>query len=134
MPAVHDVYEVGYVVSGGGKSVYFAGDTKLIPDEFRAIAERMKPDAAILPVDGTRLTGGALHVMTPEDAVEAARILKSPLVMPSHAEAVFSDPIAAHVLASTVAGAGAKFGAAMAKALPTMRCVVPSAGERIALG
>lgn len=134
VPAVHDIYEVGYVVSAAGKSVYFAGDTKLIPDGLRAIASRLKPDAAILPVDGTRLTGGALHVMTPEDAVEAARILGSPLVMPSHAEAVFSDPIAAHVLASTVANAGPKFGAAMAEALPSIRCVVPAPGDRIALG
>ena len=130
VPAQHDIYEIGFVVRGSDTSVYFAGDTRLHPD-LPAIAERFAPEVAILPVDGTRLAGGALHVMTPEDAVIAARTLKSKLVIPSHAEAVFSDPLVAHALASTIARAAALFGEAMGRALPDVRCVVPEAGQRV---
>ena len=132
VPALHDIYEIGFVVRGGGVSVYFAGDSRLHPD-LPAIAERFAPDVSILPCDGTRLAGGELHVMTPEDAVTAARTLKSKLVLPSHAEAVFSDPLVAHVLASTVARARFVFGEAMGRALPGVRCVVPEPGELVAI-
>jgi L-ascorbate metabolism protein UlaG (beta-lactamase superfamily) len=124
--------QVGYVLRGGDRSVYFAGDTRLHPD-LPAIAERLAPDVAVLPVDGTRLTGGNLHVMTPSDAVEAARILKVETVIPSHAEAELSDPIAEHVLASTVAGARFLFAEEMARSLARVRCVVPRAGELVSL-
>jgi len=127
VPAQHDIHEIGFVIEGGGKSVYFAGDTRLHP-ELAAIAERFHPDMAILPVDGTRLTGGALHVMTPEDAVTAARTLGSRVVVPSHAEAIFTDAVASTLLASTVAGAREQFARAMGAALPGVRCVVPGPG------
>jgi L-ascorbate metabolism protein UlaG (beta-lactamase superfamily) len=132
VPGLHDVYEVGYVLRGGDRSVYFAGDTRLHPD-LPAIAERLAPDVAILPVDGTRLTGGNLHVMTPADAAEAAKILKVKTVVPSHAEAEFSDPIAEHILASTVARARFVFGDEAARSLPGVRCMVPQAGELVSL-
>ncbi len=132
VPGLHDIYEIGYVVRGGGVSVYFAGDSRLHP-ALPAIAERFEPDVSILSCDGTRLAGGALHVMTPEDAVTAARMLGSKLVLPSHAEAVFSDPLVAHVLASTVARARFVFGEQMARALPGVRCVVPGPGELVAI-
>jgi L-ascorbate metabolism protein UlaG (beta-lactamase superfamily) len=132
VPGLHDIYEIGYVVQGGGTSVYFAGDSRLHP-ALPAIAERFQPDVSILSCDGTRLAGGDLHVMRPEDAVTAARTLKSRLVLPSHAEAVFSDPLVAHVLASTVARARFLFGEQMARALPGVRCVVPVPGELVAI-
>jgi L-ascorbate metabolism protein UlaG (beta-lactamase superfamily) len=132
VPGLHDIYEIGFVVRGGGVSVYFAGDSRLHPD-IPAIAERFAPDVSILSCDGTRLAGAPLHVMTPEDAVTAARMLKSKLVLPSHAEAVFSDPLVSQVLASTVARARFLFGEAMGRALPGVRCVVPSAGELVAI-
>jgi len=112
--------------------VYFAGDTRL-HDDLPAIAERLAPTAAILPVDGTRLTGGDLHVMTPDDAVEAARILKVRAAIPSHAEAEFTDPLVEYVIASTIAGANAAFAAAMARALPGVACHVPEPGEYVSL-
>jgi L-ascorbate metabolism protein UlaG (beta-lactamase superfamily) len=132
VPGLHDIYEIGFVVKGGGIAMYFAGDSRLHPD-IPAIAERFAPDVSILSCDGTRLAGGALHVMTPEDAVVAARALKSRLVIPSHAEAVFSDPIAGHLLASTVARARFVFAEAMGRALPGVRCVVPGPGELVPL-
>ncbi|MDB5220182.1 MAG: hypothetical protein JWO86_8109 [Myxococcaceae bacterium] len=132
VPGLHDIYEIGYVVQGGGTSVYFAGDSRLHP-ALPAIAERFQPDVSILSCDGTRLAGGDLHVMTPEDAVTAARTLRSKLVLPSHAEAVFSDPLVAHLLASTVARARFLFAEQMARALPGVRCVVPVPGELVAI-
>ncbi|GAC1546549.1 MAG: MBL fold metallo-hydrolase [Polyangiales bacterium] len=132
VPGLHDIYEIGFVVQGGGTSVYFAGDSRLHA-ALPAIAERFAPEVSILSCDGTRLTGGDLHVMTPEDAVSAARTLRSRLVLPSHAEAVFCDPLAAHVLASTVARARFVFGERMARALPGVRCVVPVPGELVAI-
>jgi L-ascorbate metabolism protein UlaG (beta-lactamase superfamily) len=131
VPGQHDVYEIGFVVRGAGKSVYFAGDSRLHPD-IAAIAERFSPDVAILPVDGTRVLGGALHVMTPADAVSAARTLKSTLVVPSHAEAYFSDVLARYVLASTVPHAREAFASLVRRDLPGVRCVLPSAGELVA--
>ena len=130
VPGLHDIYEIGFVVQGGGTSMYFAGDSRLHP-ALPAIAERFTPDVSILSCDGTRLLGAPLQVMTPEDAVTAARTLKSKLVLPSHAEAVFSDPLAAHLLASTVARARFVFGEQMARALPDVRCVVPQPGELV---
>lgn len=132
VPALHDIYEIGFVVRVANKSMYFAGDTRLHPD-LPAIAERYHPDVAILPVDGTRLVGGALHVMNPEDAITAARTLGSKLVIPSHAEAVFSDPLVAAGLASTVDRARFVFGEKMAAALPGARCVVPEPGQLVSL-
>jgi L-ascorbate metabolism protein UlaG (beta-lactamase superfamily) len=132
VPAIHDIYEIGFVVEGAGHRVYFAGDTRLF-EGIAAIAERLSPTFALLPVDGTRLIGGDLHVMTPADAVQAARTLKVPAVMPSHAEAEFTDPLVDHVIASTVAEAPAKFAAALASALPGVRCHIPAAGALLRL-
>ncbi len=130
VPGLHDIYEIGFVVRAHDKSVYFAGDSQLHPD-IPAIAERFRPDVSILPVDGTRIAGAALHVMTPDDAVTAARTLGSKLVMPSHAEAFFSDPLAGHLLASMVPQARRRFAEAMAKALPGVACRVPEPGELV---
>lgn len=112
--------------------MYFAGDTRLHPD-MAAIAERYAPDVSILPVDGTRLIGGMLHVMNPGDAITAARTLKSKLVLPSHAEAVFSDALVENVLASTVARSRTLFAGWMRDLLPGVRCVVPESGELVAV-
>ena len=130
VPALHDIYAVGYVLQADGQCVYFAGDTRLHPD-LPEIAERLAPTAAILPVDGTRLTGAALHVMTPADAVTAAGTLGVKLVLPSHAEARFSDPLAKHVLASTVPEARQRFFELMRAQLPAIACRVPERGELI---
>jgi len=132
VPGVHDIYEIGFVVEGAGRRVYFAGDTRL-HDDLPAIAERFAPTIAILPVDGTRLTRGAMHVMTPDDAVQATKTLKVRAVMPSHAEAKFTDLLAKYALASTIDGAPALFAAAMERALPNVVCHLPEPGQMILL-
>jgi L-ascorbate metabolism protein UlaG (beta-lactamase superfamily) len=132
-PAQHDVYEVGFVLQGAGRTAYFAGDTRLF-DGIRAIGERFRPDLALLPVDGTRLTGGGLHVMTPDDAVEAASILRAKLVVPSHAEAYLSDPLAKYALASTIEDAGRIFVDRVRSRGGDTRGRAPLAGECIVFG
>ncbi len=131
VPAEHDIYEIGYVIDAGDRVAYFAGDTRLF-DGIRAIAERFRPSLAILPVDGTRVTGGGIHVMTPADAVEATRILAPKAAVPSHAEAYLSDPLAKYVLASTVDGAGGIFVELLGSALPKVTGRLPMAGECVA--
>jgi L-ascorbate metabolism protein UlaG (beta-lactamase superfamily) len=132
VPGLHDIYEVGFVVQAAGRTVYFAGDTHL-HDDLPRIAERFPRSFAILPVDGTRLRGAPLHVMTPDDAVKAARILGAKGVMPSHAEAEFSDPLVKYAIATTIEGANAVFRGAMARSLPEIACAVPAPGELVAL-
>jgi len=130
VPALHDIYEIGFVLQGAGTSVYFAGDTKLHP-ALPEIRERFAPQASILPVDGTRIRGGELHVMRPEHAVEAARILGSRVVMPSHAEGVLYDPLAKYVISDNIDGSGLIFRDLMKAALPTIRCELPMPGELV---
>lgn len=134
VPGLHDIYEIGFVVKGAGHSVYFAGDSRLHKD-LPAIAERYAPDTAILSVDGTRLIGSKdLWVMTPEDAVQAAQILKVKTVMPSHADTWLSDPVVRTLgLASYVHDAKPKFEKLVASMLPGVRCVNPDPGGRASL-
>jgi L-ascorbate metabolism protein UlaG (beta-lactamase superfamily) len=132
VPGLHDVYEIGFVIGRPSQNVYFAGDSRLHP-ALAEIAERFAPAVSILPVDGTRLHGDPLWVMTPEDAVTAARTLGSRLVMPSHADAVFSDPIASGLFATTVAGARGKFHDLVARDLRGVACAVPAPGELVVI-
>ena len=85
-PGKHGVYEVTYVISGGGRSVYFAGDTLLIP-ELRTLTDRYGPlDAALLPVNGLRIrmAGNKQVVMNAEEAAELTAALHPKLAVPQH--------------------------------------------------
>jgi L-ascorbate metabolism protein UlaG (beta-lactamase superfamily) len=132
VPALHDVYEIGFVIRSASESIYFAGDTRLM-DELPEIRERHHPALAILPVDGTRVRTGALWVMTPEDAVFAAGLLGVSAVLPSHAEARITDPLVERVLTRSIPGAARKCAELARVNLPGVRCSVPSAGEWVPL-
>lgn len=58
------------------KKVYHAGDTCLFSD-MEMIGELYKPDILILPIGGT-------FTMNPEHAAKAAKMIKSPIVVPMH--------------------------------------------------
>lgn len=133
VPAEHDAYEIGYVLVGSKKTVYFAGDTRL-QKGLAEVAERFPLDLAILPVDGTRIKTSQQWVMTPEDAVLATATLKARAVMPSHAEATFCDPLVAHVLATEIPESAAKYAALLRAALPEIPCHRPGPGELVLLG
>ena len=68
--------KVGFVVSVKGVRVYHAGDTDPIPE-----MKSIKTDIALLPVSGT-------YVMTPEEAAEAAGMIRPKLVIPMHYGAI----------------------------------------------
>lgn len=85
-PGKHGVHEVTYVISGGGRSVYFAGDTLLIP-ELRTLTDRYGPlDVALLPVNGLqiRVAGNKQVVMNAEEAAELTAALRPKLAVPQH--------------------------------------------------
>lgn len=70
---------VGFVITVAGRRIYHTGDADLIP-EMAAI----RADVALLPVSGT-------YVMTVEEAVEAARLLRPGLAIPMHVGAGIGD-------------------------------------------
>ncbi|MEQ8188734.1 MAG: MBL fold metallo-hydrolase [Candidatus Eremiobacterota bacterium] len=64
--------KVGFIVTIDGESVYHAGDTDFIPE-----MKDIHADIALLPVSGT-------YVMTAEEAVRAAEVIKPEYVIPMH--------------------------------------------------
>jgi L-ascorbate metabolism protein UlaG (beta-lactamase superfamily) len=86
--AVHDgrrdrwgteIEALGYVISGGGKRVYFAGDTDLFED----MSDLGPLDVALLPVWGWGHSIGAGH-LDPARAAEALGRLRPRLAVPIH--------------------------------------------------
>ena len=70
----------GWLLDVGGVRIYIAGDTALFSDMERigrADAAGRGLDVAILPI-------GDLFTMGPDDALEAVRLLKPKLALPSH--------------------------------------------------
>ena len=67
---------LGFILTVNGVRIYHAGDTDLIPE-----MENFQADIAMLPVSGT-------YVMTAEEAVEAAKVIKPKLVIPMHYGAI----------------------------------------------
>ena len=63
---------VGYVIEVGGRRIYHAGDTDLIPE-----MDDIRCDVALLPVGGT-------YTMDVDQAVEAAQRLRPKIVVPMH--------------------------------------------------
>jgi L-ascorbate metabolism protein UlaG (beta-lactamase superfamily) len=69
----------GWLLDAGGKRIYVAGDTALFSDMERIGRPREGRglDVAILPI-------GDLFTMGPDDALDALRMLKPKLALPSH--------------------------------------------------
>jgi len=67
---------LGFIVTVEGVRIYHAGDTDLIPE-----MASFDADIALLPVSGT-------YVMTAEEAVEAAKMIKPKVVIPMHYDAI----------------------------------------------
>jgi len=79
VPALHLARTVGFVLGGGGESIYFAGDTYWRPF-FRQIGERFDLDVALMPVTTYRLP----MTMGEKGALQAARDLGAKLIIPIH--------------------------------------------------
>ena len=63
---------VGFIITVGGKRIYHAGDTDVIPE-----MDDIEADIALLPVGGT-------YTMTADEAAEAANRIKSKVAVPMH--------------------------------------------------
>ena len=63
---------MGYLVTLEGVKFYHAGDSDAIPE-----MKSLSVDVAFLPVSGT-------YVMTPEEAAEAAKAMKTKVAVPMH--------------------------------------------------
>lgn len=75
----------GYVIYHK-KCVYFAGDTGFDEEMFRVIGRKYRLDLAILPIGAYHPPSFRKHHMSPEDAVEAFRLLGARRMMPIHFE------------------------------------------------
>jgi len=85
-PARHFIPQVTYIFEANGFTVYFGGDTLLIP-ELREVAQRFpRIDLALLPINGLMLRpmGNRKGVMNPEEAAELTSILKPRYAVPMH--------------------------------------------------
>jgi L-ascorbate metabolism protein UlaG (beta-lactamase superfamily) len=107
----------GWLLDVGGQRIYVAGDTALFSDMERIGRphEGRGLDAAILPI-------GDLFTMGPDDALEAVRLLRPRIALPSHYGTWPPIEQDADAWARRVAEAG----------LADAR--VPSAGESVMLG
>ncbi len=82
-PAAHKVPEITFVIQANGATVYFGGDSKLIP-ELRELPKRFPSiQLALLSVNGLRVLGEQV-VMNPEEAAELAGLLGAEVAVPMH--------------------------------------------------
>ena len=85
---------LGYVIKGGGLSVYHAGDTWVTPSLVNSLQGLGPLDIAILPINGTdweRTIDGCIGNMSALDAVKLARAIPADLVIPAHYEMMPSN-------------------------------------------
>jgi L-ascorbate 6-phosphate lactonase len=96
IPAAHEFLDrdeatgrypyLGYVVEGGGVTLYHAGDTCLY-EGLHARLRRWKLDAAFLPINGRdarRLAANCIGNMTYQEAADLAGSLAPRLTLPTH--------------------------------------------------
>ncbi len=83
---------VGYLVTIDGFTYYHAGDTDHIPE-----MHRLSADVALLPVSGT-------YVMTAEEAVAAALVIKPAIAIPMHYGTLAGTPDDALKIRKSAAG------------------------------
>jgi L-ascorbate metabolism protein UlaG (beta-lactamase superfamily) len=73
----------GYVLEGGGHSLYHAGDTAYFSG-FREIGRRLAPQVALLPIGAYNPPSFRNVHTNPEDALHAFRDLNSEWMVPMH--------------------------------------------------
>ncbi len=86
VPGKHGVYEITFILQHGPESVYFAGDTMLIP-ELKELPSRFGHiNLALLPTNGlqVRFLNNQQVVMSATEAAELTAILKPDLAIPHH--------------------------------------------------
>jgi L-ascorbate metabolism protein UlaG (beta-lactamase superfamily) len=85
-PGQHGVHEVTFVIQGGGRTVFFGGDSLRVP-ELDTVPDRFgHVDLAILPTNGLCIRPMNLRqvVMDAEQAAGLTAVLKPTLAVPHH--------------------------------------------------
>jgi L-ascorbate metabolism protein UlaG (beta-lactamase superfamily) len=85
-PGKHGVHEVTFVIQGGGRTVYFGGDTLYIP-ELDQLPQRFGHiDLALLPVNGLCIRPANMMrvVMDAQEAARLTAVLAPSLAIPHH--------------------------------------------------
>jgi L-ascorbate metabolism protein UlaG (beta-lactamase superfamily) len=85
-PGKHGVPEITYVLQASGATIYFGGDTLLIP-ELSEIGKRCPQiDVALVAINGLRIrpAGNRKVVMDANDAAELCQILQPRYAVPIH--------------------------------------------------
>jgi L-ascorbate metabolism protein UlaG (beta-lactamase superfamily) len=81
---------VGYVLTIGGRRIYHAGDTDVIPE----MAD-IRCDVALLPVGGK-------YTMDAQEAIEAVKMIRPQVVVPMHWGAIVGSATEPQILADGV--------------------------------
>jgi L-ascorbate metabolism protein UlaG (beta-lactamase superfamily) len=128
-PGAHGVEEITYVIQGKGNTVYFGGDSKLIPALEEELPKRFPSiDLALLPVNGLH-AGGEQVVMTDVEAARLAGELRAPVVVPIHY--AFHGGIIFDTLALRYHGSAEGFVKAAKTSAPTADVRVLPPGQRL---
>lgn len=97
--AGHHLY-LGYLMEIGSWRVYHSGDTVLHPD-VRQAAGNLRPDLALLPINGNDPRRGVAGNLNEQDAAEFARELGVVMVIPHHFEMFAFNTGSSSAFAST---------------------------------
>ena len=86
IPGKHGVPEITYMLQAGNFTVYFGGDTLLIPELSEIPQHFPKVDVALLAINGLQIRpqGNQQVVMNPQDAAELCHIIHPRYAVPMH--------------------------------------------------
>ncbi len=82
---LHDTHRGfgGFIIQGGGKTVYHCGDTAYFPG-FKEIGRRFDIDVALLPIGAYDPPSGREVHMNPEQSIQALTDLGAKVMVPMH--------------------------------------------------
>ncbi len=132
-PGKHGVPEVTYVLEYDGMTVYFGGDTLLIP-ELSEIAERFPSiDLALLSVNGLQIRPllNRKVVMDPQEAATLCRILRPRYAVPIHY--AYTGGLIGDLLLVKHAGTAEAFQQAAAQVTPETIVRILKPGEQLTI-
>jgi L-ascorbate metabolism protein UlaG (beta-lactamase superfamily) len=121
------VEALGYLVRGGGKTVYFAGDTDLFPE----MSEFGPVDLALLPIWGWGPSLGGGH-LNPERAARAAALVRARVAVPIHWGSIYPAGLR-RLLPRPLSEPPLRFSRFAAEYAPEVEVRVVAPGEETAL-
>lgn len=121
---------VTYLLSAGGETVFFAGDTAYHAGLLEVESEHGSPDVCLLPISGGRGLFGAVHYhMNPGEAALVAGALRARVVIPVHYHFRFERIPRFLARSMSVEGKLPKFVKAAAELCPEVTVVTLGVGQ-----